>query len=103
MTDPIAIVHDNLSRRASGGFGGAIIIEIDNATELKEGYGRARTAPTVPFTPSTIAQVGSLTKQFTATAVVDLARRGVLKVTDTISRYLPRCHARQPASRSISC
>ncbi len=90
MTGPIAIIHDDLSRRASDGFGGAIIIEIDNATELKEGYGWARTAPSRPFTPSTIAQIGSLTKQFTATAVVDLACRGELDVTDAISRYLPQ-------------
>jgi CubicO group peptidase (beta-lactamase class C family) len=93
MTDPIATLNEDLTQRAADGFGGAIIIEIDNATVLKEGYGWAERAQHRPFIPTTIAQIGSLTKQFTATAMVDLACRGELKVADTISRYLPRVPA----------
>jgi len=89
VVDPIVTLHDDLTQRASDGFGGAIIIELDDATVLKEGYGWANRAQRHPFTPSTIAQIGSLTKQFTATTVVDLACRGELDVTDAISRYLP--------------
>jgi len=99
MTDPIAIVHDNLTQRAPDGFGGAIIIEINSTTVLKEGYGWAERAQQRPFTPNTIAQIGSLTKQFTATAVVDLACRGELDVADAISRYLPQV---PPAAAGIT-
>jgi len=83
-----AAIHEELARRLGAGFGGAIIVETDGAVVLKAGYGWADRERRIGFTPSTIAQIGSLTKQFTATAVVDLALRGRLTLSDPLSRYL---------------
>src|SRR5262245_39580373 len=83
-----AAIHEELAQRVPSGFGGAIIVEMDGKVVLEEGYGWADRERHVPFTPSTIAQVGSLTKQFTATAVVDLALQGKLKFSDPLSKYL---------------
>jgi CubicO group peptidase (beta-lactamase class C family) len=83
-----AAIHEEIARRVAAGFGGAIIVELDGAVVLKAGYGWADREHQVAFTPSTIAQVGSLTKQFTATAVVDLALQGKLKFSDPLSKYL---------------
>lgn len=71
------------------GFGGAVVIEREGAILLEAGYGLADRERGIPFTPQTIAQVGSLTKQFTAMAVLDLWRRGRLELDDPVSRHLP--------------
>jgi len=83
-----ATIHTELTQRVPAGFGGAIIVERDGNVILKSGYGWADRERHIAFTPSTIAQVGSLTKQFTATAVVDLALQGKLTLSDPVSTYL---------------
>ncbi len=88
-----------LRRRASGGWSGAAIIEYRGRIVLKNGYGMADRERGVPFTTATVAQVGSITKQFTATAVLDLARQGRLRLTDSLTRYLPEARG---AGRSIT-
>src|ERR1700694_1030655 len=87
---PIAeAIHADLSRRAAGGFSGAIIVEIDGEVILDAGYGWADRGRRTPFTTSTIAQIGFLTKQFTAAAIVDLSSERRLRLSDPISKYLP--------------
>jgi CubicO group peptidase (beta-lactamase class C family) len=81
-------IHAAITQRVGSGFRGAIIVERDGAVVLKAGYGWANKERRVGFTPSTIAQVGSLTKQFTAAAAVDLARRQKLRVSDPLPKYL---------------
>jgi CubicO group peptidase (beta-lactamase class C family) len=83
-------IHDTLTRRAANGFSGAIIVEVRDSVVLRAGYGHADRVRNIPFTTQTIAQVGSITKQFTATAIVDLARRGKLKLDDPLGRFVPR-------------
>lgn len=82
-------IHETLTRRAADGFSGAIIVEVADSVVLRAGYGLADRARNVPFTTQTIAQIGSITKQFTATAVVDLARRGRLRLDDSLARFIP--------------
>jgi CubicO group peptidase (beta-lactamase class C family) len=80
-------INDDLLRRAKAGFNGAIVVEKDGKVVLKAGYGWANRAQQLPFSTSTIAQVGSLTKQFTAAAIVDLSFKNKLRLTDPISKY----------------
>ena len=81
-------VNDDLLRRAKAGFNGAIVVEKEGKVVLKAGYGWANRAEQLPFSTSTIAQVGSLTKQFTAAAIVALSLKNRLRLTDPISKYL---------------
>ena len=71
------------------GFGGAILVEVHDTLILKAGYGWANREERLPFTPQTIAQIGSLTKQFTATAILSLAHDGLVDLDDTAGAYLP--------------
>jgi len=57
---------------------------------LARGYGFANLEHRVPATDSTIYQSGSVGKQFTAAAVVTLAREGKLGLDDAIGKYLPK-------------
>jgi CubicO group peptidase (beta-lactamase class C family) len=94
-----AAAHAELTRRAGAGWSGAAIIEFRRRVALREGYGLANREAKIPFTTRTVAQFGSLTKQFTATAVALLAREHRLSMTDSIARYIP---AVQGVARSIT-
>jgi CubicO group peptidase (beta-lactamase class C family) len=66
---------------------------------LARGYGFANLEHRVPAADSTIYQSGSVGKQFTAAAVVRLARQGKLRLDDPILRHLPEG---PPAWRGIT-
>jgi CubicO group peptidase (beta-lactamase class C family) len=54
-----------------------------------KGYGLANIEYGVPNTPETIYHMASVSKQFTAYAIVLLAGQGKLKLDDDIHKYLP--------------
>lgn len=53
------------------------------------GYGYADVENRIPVTPETVFQVGSITKQFTAAAIVSLEEDGDLDFDDRLTDYLP--------------
>jgi CubicO group peptidase (beta-lactamase class C family) len=57
-----------------------------------KGYGMADLEHNVPITPRTVFYVGSVSKQFTAYAVVQLAEQGKLSLDDEARKYLPELH-----------
>jgi len=52
-------------------------------------YGSARLSPNLPAAPSMRYSIGSVSKQFTATAVLMLAEQHKLSLDDRVSRWLP--------------
>lgn len=78
-----------LTAQETEGFSGAVIFEQDGETLLSAGYGLANRENGTPFTVETVAQIGSISKQFTATAAVVLADEGILDLHAPISTYLP--------------
>jgi len=61
----------------------------DNPTYVK-GYGYADLAIASPATADTVYQIASLTKQFTAAAIMQLVEQGQLDLDDPISRFYPQ-------------
>lgn len=57
--------------------------------------GKASLAPAIMLQADSVFRIGSLTKQFTAAALVKMASRGMLTLDDPVSRYLP-AFARHP-------
>jgi D-alanyl-D-alanine carboxypeptidase len=55
----------------------------------RQAYGTARLSPAVAAQPDMRYAVGSVSKQFTATAVLILAQEGKLSLSDPVSRYVP--------------
>ncbi|NLY56812.1 MAG: beta-lactamase family protein [Firmicutes bacterium] len=70
-------------------FSGSVLVAKDGRIILKKGYGLANYELNVPCTPQTKYRIGSLTKQFTALAIMQLVDRGLLSVTDPVQKYLP--------------
>ena len=77
-------LHARMLTLADSGWSGAVIVVRNDTVLLQAGYGMANRERRIPFTASTVAQIGSITKQFTATAVVDLVRRGRLRYADSL-------------------
>lgn len=72
-------------------FSGAILIAQNGNVLVSKTYGLASIENDVPLTPQTKFRIGSLTKQFTAMAMLILQERGALKLQDPICKYLPNC------------
>ncbi len=70
-------------------FNGTVLISRSGKLLLNKGYGFKSVKDSVMNTPATIFQIGSLTKQFTATAILKLQEDGKLKVQDKLSKYFP--------------
>lgn len=70
-------------------FHGAALVAKDGKVIFKNAYGMANIELGVPNTPEMIFQIGSITKQFTATAVLQLAEKGLLGDDDPITKHLP--------------
>ncbi|HYC69713.1 MAG TPA: serine hydrolase domain-containing protein [Opitutaceae bacterium] len=66
----------------------ALAIVRDGEVIKAAGYGRADLEHDVPVTSAQAFEIGSLTKQFTATAVMMLAEEGRLRLDDSIRRHL---------------
>lgn len=87
---PLAAAVDGEFRDAlKHGTSGAIVLESGGRIVLKAGYGWANREDHDPFTPRTIAQIGSITKQFTAMAIIDLWHKGKLAFSRPVKTYLP--------------
>lgn len=74
-------------------FTGSVLIARDGTPILSKGYGKANYELDVPNTPDTVFQIASVTKQFTAAAILQLQEQGKLKVGDPICKYLDDCPA----------
>jgi CubicO group peptidase (beta-lactamase class C family) len=71
---------------------GAVFLLVQNGRVVyKRGYGFANVALRRRVDPdTTIWRIGSISKVFTATAIVQLADRGRFRLTDDVNRYLTR-------------
>jgi CubicO group peptidase (beta-lactamase class C family) len=69
--------------------GAAVIVVKEGETVYRMGRGMANLELDVPIQPDMVFRIGSLTKQFTAVAVLMLAEQGKLAVDDPITRFLP--------------
>jgi len=69
--------------------GAAVLVVRDREVILQKGYGMADVAGSLPNTPKTRFLLASVTKTFTATAIMQLHDRGLLNIDDPVSKYLP--------------
>lgn len=83
-----ATLDDYLKRVEAFGFSGALIVEKDDKIILSKGYGWADRPKNVKNTPDTPFMIASVSKQFTAAAILQLEERGKLKTSDAIGKYL---------------
>ena len=82
--DSLVTAYANIYR-----YNGTICVYQQGKTILEKGYGYQDIANRLPNTPNTIFQIGSLTKQFTATVILKLAEQNKLTLQDNLEMYFP--------------
>jgi len=70
-------------------FMGSVLVAQGGKVLLNKGYGSANLEWDIPDSPQTKFRLGSLTKQFTAAAILLLEERGKLRTDDLVAKYLP--------------
>lgn len=68
--------------------GAAVLVVSKGTVLLRKGFGQANLELGVPVDPAQIFRIGSMTKQFTAVAILQLAEAGKLSLDDDISKYV---------------
>jgi len=76
-----------LTNGTHNGFSGAISVIKNGDIIINKGYGFANKTNKTLNNPNTIFDIGSNTKQFTATAILKLIELGKLKLTDSLSKF----------------
>ena len=83
---PDARAADSIARaQADSGFSGVVLVALGDSVILHRAYSMGR----VPLTPSSAFHVASMTKGFTAAAILRLQEQGKLTVRDSIARFFP--------------
>jgi len=72
-----------------GKFSGSVLVAQKGRVLLSKGYGMANYELDVPNTPQTKFRLGSITKQFTAMAIMQLQEKGLLNIDEPVTKYLP--------------
>jgi CubicO group peptidase (beta-lactamase class C family) len=89
---------DALMRDYTGDVPGAAVLVLrDGQPLVRRGYGLADLASRAPVTPATNFRLASVTKQFTATAILLLAQDGKLSLDDPVRKWLPSLPASDDA------
>lgn len=68
-------------------FRGNVLVEQNGKVLLKKGYGLASESWMIPNTVDSRFEIASVTKQFTAVAILQLAEAGRLSIHDPISKF----------------
>nr|WP_275692821.1 serine hydrolase domain-containing protein [Rheinheimera hassiensis] len=71
------------------GFDGQVLVMQAGKPLLLQAYGMADYEANNAFTIETVFDIGSLTKQFTAAAILKLQEQGKLQLDDTLGRFFP--------------
>ena len=80
-----------LDRLFSADFNGSVLVAKDGEILYSKGIGMADEATKLANTPETRFRIGSITKQFTAMAILILESRGLVKPSDSICDYIDDC------------
>lgn len=83
----------------AGAFSGAVLVAKDRATRFSSAYGFQNRERGIPNGVDTRFRIASVTKAFTAVAVLQLAQRGGLSLSDPIGTYLPDYPDKEAAGR----
>ncbi|HEX6747506.1 MAG TPA: serine hydrolase domain-containing protein [Longimicrobium sp.] len=96
-----SVVRDEMERSHIPG--AVVVVVKDGRVYWTKGYGVADVETRRPVDPErTIFRIGSISKVFTATAVMQLADRGRIRLDEDVNRYLPGWTVPEPYGRPVT-
>src|SRR5687768_1763383 len=69
--------------------GATVLVARNGEVIYKKGFGMANLELNVPMQVDNVFRIGSVTKQFTAVAILQLMEQGKLNLGDEITRFIP--------------
>ncbi|HMI79503.1 MAG TPA: serine hydrolase domain-containing protein, partial [Ferruginibacter sp.] len=69
--------------------GCAVLVAKNGKIVYQKAFGTADLELNVPMQPTMIFNIGSITKQFTAVCILQLAEQGKIALTDSLQKYIP--------------
>jgi CubicO group peptidase (beta-lactamase class C family) len=90
-TDSLATRIDQYIQDKHSDFSGVILVAQKGKILISQGYGLADRENAIPNTAQTKFEIGSITKSFTAMAIMILEESGLLNVDDSICLYISDC------------
>lgn len=85
--DTEALIQEKMKEGKIPGL--SVCIVKDGNTLYKSGFGYASLERNIPATSSTLYQIGSNSKAFTALGVLQMQKDGLININDTIQNYIP--------------
>ena len=82
-----AAIDSALRSEVAKGFSGVVLVADHGTVIVRQGYGLAVRKPARAFVPSTVVQIGSNTKDFTAVDILRLQEAGKLSLHDSLAKY----------------
>src|SRR5690606_25577086 len=76
-----------LSELEKTGFYGSVLVELNNRKVVTNGYGFSDKEKLIKNSANSVFDIGSITKQFTAAAILKLEMQGKLSTDDKISKF----------------
>lgn len=86
-------INEYLSALDKVGFYGSVLVEINGEKIISNGYGFSDIEKQIKNSPTTLFDIGSITKQFTAAAILKLEMQGKLSTNDKISKFFDKLPA----------
>jgi CubicO group peptidase (beta-lactamase class C family) len=91
--DAVKRVEAYLAKLDKAEYTGTVMVAVDGKPVVSKGYGFSEAERRLRNSPRTIFDTGSVTKQFTAAAVLKLEMEGKLSTADKIGKYFPNVPA----------
>jgi CubicO group peptidase (beta-lactamase class C family) len=83
----VKAVEGYLEKLEKIGYSGSVLVAFNGNSVISRGYGYSDREQKIKNTPKTISDIGSITKQFTAAAILKLETQGKLSTDDKIAKY----------------
>lgn len=80
-------LDDYFSRLSKFGFSGVVLVAKGDEIVLNKGYGFRDYSNKLPMTKETILSIGSISKQYTATMILQLKDQGKIELDNTLEQY----------------
>lgn len=83
------LIDSLLQKEYDGRPGIVVLASKDGQVVFRNHYGMANLEKSLPLSTDMIFEIGSMTKQFTSTAVLQLVEQGLVRLDDPIQKYVP--------------
>ncbi|MCB8963058.1 MAG: serine hydrolase [Ardenticatenales bacterium] len=85
----VARINEFIAAQTDAGLRGAILVALDGTIVVATGLGEADDRAGLANDADTVFDIGSITKQFTAAAILKLEMAGLLSTEDTLGDFFP--------------